>query len=75
MKKTNLWLPKGNEVGAIKQGDEINIHTTLYKIDKQEGPAVQHGSSTQYLVITYEGKRSEKEQCTYIYKIQYILHV
>ena len=34
-------------------------HTTIYKIGKQQRPTVQH--STQDLVITYNGKESEKE--------------
>ena len=40
--KTNLWLPKekwvGNKLGVWDQ----QIQTTVYKIDKQQGPAVQH---------------------------------
>ena len=38
------------------------MHTTTYKIDKQQG------NYTQYFVITYKGKKSEKEYThTYIY--------
>ena len=43
--KTNLWLPKGkgggqrrNKLGVWDQ----QIHTTIYKIDKKQGPTVQH---------------------------------
>ena len=40
--KTNLWLPKGkggrDKLGVWGQ----QIHTTVYKIDKQQGPTVQH---------------------------------
>ena len=32
----------------------------MYKIDKQQGPTVSKGNSTQYSVITYKGKVSEK---------------
>jgi len=32
----------------------------VYKIDKQQGPTVSKGNSTQYSVITYKGKVSEK---------------
>ena len=38
----------------------INIYTVLYiKRDNQQGP--NSGNSTQYSVITYMGKESEKE--------------
>ena len=39
--KTNLWLPKGKRAGRDKSGawDE-HIYTTIYKIDKQQGPTV-----------------------------------
>ena len=41
--KTNLWLPKG-EVGGR---DKLEVwdqqkQTAIYKIDKQQGPTVQH---------------------------------
>ena len=40
--KTNLWLPKekgeGDKLGVWNQ----QIHTTIYKIDKQQGPTVWH---------------------------------
>ena len=41
--KTNLWLPKGKGEGRDKLGvwDE-QIHTTLYKTDKQQGLPIQH---------------------------------
>ena len=39
------------------------IHTTIYKIDKQQGPTMQT-RKLQYLEIMYNGKESEKE---YIY--------
>ena len=34
--------------------------TTIYKIDKQQGPTYSTGNYIQYLVITYTGKESEK---------------
>ena len=42
--KTKLWLPKGKTVGAggINEEFGINIHKTIYKIDRQQGPTVQH---------------------------------
>ena len=39
-----------------------NIHTTIYKLDNQQGPTVYStGNSTQYLAIAYDGKESEKK--------------
>ena len=38
--KTNLWLPKGKREGWDKLGVwDSEIHTTVYKIDKQEFPS------------------------------------
>ena len=40
--KTNLWLQKGKGCGGgINQEIVINIHTTLYKIDNQQGPTTK----------------------------------
>ena len=64
--RTNLWLSKGERQGGYKLGvwDQY-IHTTIYKIDKQQGPIpCCIGNYTQQFVITYKGKESEKE---YIY--------
>ena len=37
------------------------IHTTVYKIDKQCGPTVQHRENyIQYLIINHNGKEYEK---------------
>ena len=57
--KTNLWLPKEKCVGGINQ--ELETHTTIYEIDNQQGPMVQHREYIHYLVIIYKGKESEKE--------------
>ena len=35
--------------------------TTLYKVDNGQGPTVYTWKSTQYSVMTYMGKESEKE--------------
>ena len=32
------------------------IHTTVYEIDKHQGPMYRTGSSTQYLIMNYMGK-------------------
>ena len=37
-----------------------HVHTAIFKIDNRQGPTVQHRESTQYFVITYKGKESEK---------------
>ena len=34
------------------------MYTTIYKIDNQQEPLYGTGNSTQYLVITYNGKES-----------------
>ena len=41
---TGLWLPKGKEgEGGNKLGVwDQQIQTTIYKINKQQGPTVQH---------------------------------
>ena len=50
------------------QGDKLGIqdeqkYTIMHKIDKQQGPTVQHRELyIQYLVITYNGK-----ECKYIH--------
>ena len=39
----------------------------MYKIDSHQGPTVKHRNYTQYFIITYKGKQSEKEYiCEYI---------
>ena len=49
-------------LGGINKEFGISIHTTIYKINKD--PPYNTGNYIQYLVITYNGKESEKE---YIY--------
>lgn len=73
--KTNLGLPKG------KRGDKLGVwdyqmQTTIYKIDRQQGPAVQ-SELYSIFAITYMGKESEKGIYIHIlyiilYYIQYI---
>ena len=53
-------VSKGERGGGINQEFGINRYTLLYKIDKQQGPTVYTGNYIQYLVITYNGKESEK---------------
>ena len=43
--KPNLWLPKGKRGGGRRDKLGVwdqHIQTTIYKIDKQQGPTVQH---------------------------------
>ena len=62
MQKANFWLPKGEGGGRDKLGIwDQHIHTTAYKIDKQQGLLVQTGNHNQYSIVTYLGKESEKE--------------
>ena len=59
--KTNLWLPnKVERWGIDKLGVwDLHIHSTIYIINKDLLYSI--GNSTQYFVITYMGKESEKE--------------
>ena len=70
--KRNLWLPQGKGGGRDKLGiQDEQKHSIMHKIDKQQGPTVQHRELyVQYLVMTYNGKEFK-----YIY-FQYwnILH-
>ena len=65
MSKANLRLPKGNnEEGEINQEFGMNIHTLLYIYIKQitnEDLLYSTGNSTQYSMITYIRKETEKE--------------
>ena len=48
---------------------KLPIQTTVYKIYNQQGPTIQQRKLTQYSVITYVGKESEKEWvyvCIYV---------
>ena len=38
---------------------DYQIHTTVYKTDKQQGHVFSTGNYIQYLVITYNGKKLE----------------
>ena len=62
--KTNLWLPKQKEVGRgwISQEFGRDIHTLLpiTQINNKD-LLYRTGNSTQYFVIIYNGKESEKE--------------
>ena len=71
--KTNLWLPKGKGGGGVEgeinQEFGINRYTLLYvkqiNINNKD-LLYSTGDYIQYLLITYNGKESEKEY-TYIY--------
>ena len=58
--KTNLWLPKGIVAGEDKLGIwDQQIHTTIYEIDKQQGPTVSPGNYIQHFVTTYNRKEAK----------------
>ena len=59
-----------NKLGVWDQ----QIHTIIYKIDKQQGPTDSTGNYIQYLVITYNGKESEREYI-YIYKTESLCYI
>ena len=55
-KGDRVWGGDGLEVW------DWHVHTTVYGMDGRWGPAVcSTGNSTQYSVMTYMGKESEKE--------------
>ena len=52
----------GYQWGKMGGGDKLGvwdqqIHTTIYKIDKQEGPTVQHRELYSIFCDNLEGKR------------------
>ena len=58
--KANLWLPKGKvRRGGINQEYGTNIQTTMHKIINRS-LLYSTENYIQYLVITYDGKESEK---------------
>ena len=60
--KANLWLSKGKGGGGDNQEFGINIYTLLHiKQIINRDLMYSTGNSTQYSVITYMGKESEKE--------------
>ena len=59
--KNKLMVTKGETWrGGISQEFGINTHTTIYEITNKD-LLYSTGNSTQYFVITYIGKESEKE--------------
>ena len=50
--------------GGRNQEFGINKLLSIYikQINNKQGPTVQHREYIQYLVITYDGKKSEKEK-------------
>ena len=68
--KTSLMINKGESGGRINQAFGIDIHTLLCTKQINNKDLLQStGNYVQYLVITYNGKESEKE---YIYVYKYI---
>ena len=62
--KTNLWLPKGkgsrrDKLAAVQDEE---IHTTIHKRDKQQGPTIQHKELYSVSCKTYNGKKYADEQ-------------
>ena len=64
--KTNLWLPKWKGGGGRDKSWvwHWQVQITVSKMDKQQGPSVQHRNYIQYLVISHDGEEYEKE-CIY----------
>ena len=73
--QTHAW-EKRDKSGAR----DWHAHTTMYKIDNQQGPTISTGNSTQYSVITYMRKESEKEWiyvcvCVCVYKTKSLCYI
>ena len=75
-RKQTYGYQRGNMGGGINQEFWNNIYTLVYKVDKQQGPTVQHREPYSIFCKTYIGKESEKEYiflyvymcvCVYIY--------
>ena len=61
-KKTNFQSPKGKRGGGINQEFGVNVYTLLYiKQITNKDLLYSTGNYTQYFVITYKGKESDKE--------------
>ena len=58
--KTNLWLPQGKQKGGINQEFGIKICTILYEEQITKTYCIAQRTTSNYLVITYDGKESEK---------------
>ena len=57
---------RGDKLGDL----DWHVHSTIYKIDNQQGPTEGQKDSTEYFLITYQGK--ESDMCVYIYIYVYI---
>ena len=59
--ENKFMVTKGETWGRDKSGDwDEHTHTTIYKIDNQQGLLYSTENSTQYSVITYMRKESKK---------------
>ena len=55
-------MAKGETLGGrINWPVGLDIYTIIYGMDEYQGPTFSTGKSTQYFVVTYVGKESEKE--------------
>ena len=57
-------VTKGDWCGGGRDGLGVwgwHMHTEVYGMNGQQGPAYSTESSTQYSVIIYAGKESEQE--------------
>ena len=64
LRKQTSGYPSGKT--EVRGRDKLSIwdqhiHTTMHKLDNQKDLLYSTGNSTQYLVITYIAKESEKE--------------
>ena len=59
--RTDLWLPKGKGRGrdGLAVWDQ-QMQTLIYRMDKQEGPTVQHSELCSISCENHNGKEYEK---------------
>ena len=55
IQQTNLWLPIGQGRDKLGDGDSY-VDTTIYKVDNQQGPRVQHRELYSVLCNNLNGK-------------------
>ena len=58
--RKQTWLPQGKQEGGINQEFGIKIYKLFYVEQITKTYCIAQGTTFNYLVITYNGKESEK---------------
>ena len=72
--RMNLWWPEGKVAG---ERDSLglwggHVHTAIFKVDDQQGPAVQHGVLCSMLCGSLDGRGVWGRMDTYICMAEYL---